>query len=67
MYDNRLPSASITFKEVNGLPINLDVYVPQNVSQKEGMHFDIKFYIHGGAMTAMDRTDIPLWLPVKAQ
>ena len=67
MYDNRLPSASITFKEVNGLPINLDVYVPQNVSQQKFIQFDIMFYIHGGAMVAMDRTDIPRWLPVKAE
>lgn len=63
MHDKTNPSVSVKFKEVEGLSIYLDVYIPQN----DVNELDVMFYIHGGAMVAMDRTDIPRWLPVKAQ
>lgn len=62
MYDNPQSSVSVKFKEVEGLSIYLDVYIPQNDINE----LDVMFYIYGGVMVAMDRTDVPRWLPVKA-
>lgn len=67
MYGNRDPTLSITFKEVDGLKINIDVYIPHYLIKTKNEDFEVMFYIHGGAMTAMDRTDVPRWLPVVAQ
>ncbi|PWN86709.1 alpha/beta-hydrolase [Acaromyces ingoldii] len=65
MYGNRDASLSVAYKQVDGLDIHLDAYIPKNKPEDHAL--DVMFYIHGGAMTAMDRTDVPRWLPKEAE
>ena len=65
MYGNRSPTFTSVFKTVkDSLHISLDVYLPARINGERLL--DVYFYTHGGGMTAMDRTDLPRWLPLEA-
>ncbi|PWN41060.1 alpha/beta-hydrolase [Ceraceosorus guamensis] len=67
MYGNPEPDFTVPFKSVTieggaTLDIEVDVYLPASTGDSASLSNAV-LYIHGGAMVAMDKTDIPIFLP----